>query len=120
MLPRTYCRCLFIKRYGDCRGVCDKREVVEVYNLRVDKAYETLINETLNKIIKVPGRTAGEHGFVLITNGIYQGFGFYNSSDKINTIADLEAFLFRYINNYDTIRIIDSLLKKYQKIVFWI
>jgi DNA polymerase-3 subunit epsilon len=100
---------------GDCRGVCDKREVVEVYNLRVDKAYETLINETLNKIIKVPGRTAGEHGFVLITNGIYQGFGFYNSSDKINTIADLEAFLFRYINNYDTIRIIDSLLKKIPK-----
>jgi len=100
---------------GDCHGVCDKREDVAVYNLRVDKAYETLTDEKVNTIIKVPGRTTEENGFVLITNGIYQGFGFYNSADKINTIADLEAFLFRYVNNYDTIRIIDSLLKKIPK-----
>ncbi|MEH6406921.1 MAG: GIY-YIG nuclease family protein [Leeuwenhoekiella sp.] len=96
---------------GGCLGICTKNEGVAVYNSRVDLAYKALQLEADHKIIKVSGRRSGEFGFVLITNGIYQGFGFCDGSVSISTLNDLEGYLQRYHNNYDTNRIIGTLLK---------
>ncbi|KKK70495.1 hypothetical protein LCGC14_2923400 [marine sediment metagenome] len=86
-----------------------------IYKTGQELTYEALQEEIDHKIIKVPGRKQGEVGFVLITNGIYQGFGFYDASDPIATLNDLESYLQRYPNNYDTNRIIGTLLKKTPK-----
>ena len=95
---------------GSCRGVCAGGEDIEQYNLRVDKALQALLNERISKIIRLPGRIKGEYGFVLVTNAIYQGFGFYNENDTIGNINDLDAYVKRYPNNYDTARIVATVL----------
>ena len=100
---------------GTCRGVCTHHESIDIYNDRVKMAQKALKHDVDHKIIKVNGRKRGESGFVLIANGIYQGFGFYSLEDTIDTINDLEPYVHNYPNNYDTTRIIDIFLKKTSK-----
>ncbi|MGB3775019.1 MAG: GIY-YIG nuclease family protein [Leeuwenhoekiella sp.] len=100
---------------GKCRGVCVKKEDIETYNKRVQLAFEALQKEIDHKIIKVAGRSKVEIGFVLISNGIYQGFGFYGINDSITNFNDLESYVERHDNNYDTTRIVDTFLKKISK-----
>lgn len=100
---------------GNCNGVCAGKENSTDYNNRVYLAHDALLSEKNSKIIQVAGRIKGERGFVLITNGIYQGFGFYNLGNTIDNLNDLEAYLTRYPNNYDTARIVATLLKKTPK-----
>ena len=100
---------------GSCCGVCAGDEEIKEYNQRVTQALQALLSTKINRIIQLPGRIKGEHGFVLVTNAIYQGFGFYNDNDTIANMNDLEAYVKRYSNNYDTARIIATVLKKIPK-----
>ena len=71
-----------------CRGVCSEKEAIESYNKRVRKAIKSLGLQTENLVIKENGRTDEELGFVLILNGIYQGFGYINKNQEMSSLED--------------------------------
>ncbi|PPK94799.1 DNA polymerase-3 subunit epsilon [Nonlabens xylanidelens] len=103
-----------------CKGVCKKKELVSLYNIRANQAIKALHNQNPNYIIKQKGRTTEESCFVMIKDGEYQGYGFVDQYTSISSIEDCEDFIDRKAANYHTNQIIRSYLKKYgeQNVVY--
>ena len=95
-----------------CKGVCSGKESPNDYNIRVYDAIESLGLQTENLVIKEKGRNTKEIGFVLILNGIYQGFGYINKKIKIEDTDDYQLYLQPQQDNRDIQRILKSYLTK--------
>ena len=95
-----------------CRGICSEKETIESYNKRVHKAIKSLGLQTDNLIIKESGRNDKEHGFILILNGIYQGFGYINKNLKLDSPEDYLLYVKPQKDNRDIHRILNSYLSK--------
>ena len=95
-----------------CRGVCSEKEAIESYNKRVRKAIKSLGLQTENLVIKENGRTDEELGFVLILNGIYQGFGYINKNQEMSSLEDYLLHITPQKDNRDVQRILNAYLSK--------
>ncbi len=82
---QTNVNACFHYQLQQCRGICSEKETIESYNKRVHKAIKSLGLQTENLVIKENGRNDKEIGFVLILNGIYQGFGYIDKKLEFNT-----------------------------------
>ena len=98
-----------------CRGVCSEKEAIESYNKRVRKAIKSLGLQTENLVIKENGRTDEELGFVLILNGIYQGFGYVNKNLELSSLEDYLLHITPQKDNRDVQRILNAYLSKNKK-----
>ena len=96
----------------NCLGVCNGKESVALYNIRVQKALKSLEEAQQNYLIKEKGRTLGEESFVLVKDGIYRGFGFINKEEDIKYETDCENFLQLQNHTYHTNKIIKSYVRK--------
>jgi len=94
-----------------CKGICKKEEAVEMYNLRVQKAIQSVQFTSENFIIKEVGRTNQEYSYVLILNGIYKGFGYANKRRKFKSEEDYLNIIELQKDNNDIKRILNSYLK---------
>jgi len=65
------------------------------------------------------GRSLEERSVILIENGVYKGYGFYNLNFQINNPDVLKTIINPMENNSDTQHIIQGYLRKYkvQKII---
>ena len=95
-----------------CKGVCSGKESPNDYNKRVHDAINSLGLQTENLVIKEKGRNTKEIGFVLILNGIYQGFGYVDKKIKLEDTNDYQLYLQPQQDNRDVQRIIKSYLTK--------
>ena len=95
-----------------CRGICSEKETIESYNKRVHKAIKSLGLQTDNLVITENGRNDKELGFVLILNGIYQGFGYVDKKLEFNSLEDYLAHINPQKDNRDVQRILKSYLSK--------
>lgn len=93
----------------NCRGVCRGTETPESYNQRVSEAIAYMRDSTQNTVLKERGRHVDEDAFVLVKNGIYQGYGFIDRSADINHDADLENFLIPQKDSVD----VQMILKRF-------
>lgn len=94
-----------------CKGICSNNEAVFTYNQRVQKAIHSIQYSTQSYVILEKGRSKNENGVVLVLNGIYKGFGFINTSEKIENLDDyLEKITIQKDNN-DIKRILNAYLK---------
>ena len=102
-----------------CNGACINKEKVSEYNLRVQKYIEKSSYQFNHMLIIDKGRFLEERSVILIENGIYKGYGFYNLNFQINTPEVLKSIINRMENNRDTQHIIQSYLRKHkvQKII---
>ena len=98
-----------------CKGVCSEKEAIESYNKRVRKAIKSLGLQTENLVIKENGRTDEELGFVLILNGIYQGFGYVNKNQEMSSLEDYLLHITPQKDNRDVQRILNAYLSKNKK-----
>ncbi|WP_430908218.1 exonuclease domain-containing protein [Maribacter sp. 2-571] len=94
--------------FKGCNKVCEGRESAAIYNIRAKRAISELYKKRDNYAIVCKGRTVNEHGFVLVRNGVYQGFGFFDKEESIIGMIDLETFLSTKKNTYHTMSIIAS------------
>jgi DNA polymerase-3 subunit epsilon len=94
-----------------CKGICKNEEAMEDYNIRVKKAIESVKFQAENFVIKATGRTSKENAFILILNGIYQGFGFANKQEKLISTNDYLSIIEPKKFNNDIKRILNSYLK---------
>ncbi|WP_397447922.1 exonuclease domain-containing protein [Polaribacter sp. R77954] len=97
-----------------CKGVCCDKESVKNYNIRVQKAINSIGLSLENSVIKEQGRTENEIGFALILGGVYQGFGFIDKviADGFKNPEDYQFYVQPKKDNRDIQRILAAYIKK--------
>ena len=95
-----------------CDGACEGKIDKEEYNARVQIFIEKNIFDNKNMIIIDKGRKIGEHSAILIENGIYKGYAFYDLNYQIHTPEILKNILITMPNNRDTRSYIQGYLRK--------
>ena len=78
----------FSYQTGDCKGACMGVETVKKYNKKAQKAIDSFFEKGESVAIIGRGRKMDEKSLVLVENGNYLGFGFF---DKDQSIGDLES-----------------------------
>ena len=106
---------VFIINCNNVEGVCSEKEAIESYNKRVHKAIKSLGLQTENLVIKENGKTDKEIGFVLILNGIYQGFGYIHKNLELSSPEDYLLHVKPQKDNRDIQRILNAYLSKNEK-----
>ena len=95
-----------------CNGACLGKESPEEYNARVTEFIDNNSFYNQSMIIIDRGRTIDEHSAVLIENGIYKGYAFYNLNYQITKINILKNILVPMENNKDAKNIIKAYIQK--------
>ena len=96
----------------ECDGACIGKISPLEYNERVTAFVQKHLFESENMVIIDKGRTSSERSAVLIENGIYRGYAFYELNFQINTIEILKNILIPMQNNRDTKTIIQSHIRR--------
>ncbi|WP_432413110.1 exonuclease domain-containing protein [Rasiella sp. SM2506] len=96
----------------DCQGACIQKETAEDYNVRAQLFLDEYSYANQHMLVIDRGRDVDERSVILIENGIYKGFGFYNLNYQINNPAVLKSIITPMSNNRDAQHIIQTYLKK--------
>ena len=102
----------FQYKINECNGACIEKESPSVYNDRVLEFIEKNSFEKNNMIVIDKGRTYDERSAILIENGIYKGYCFYELNYQVSNIEILRNIIIAMQNNRDTKTIIQSYLRK--------
>jgi DNA polymerase-3 subunit epsilon len=97
-----------------CNGACIESETPVNYNLRVQKFIDKSSYEFDDMLLIDKGRSIQEHSVILIKNGTYRGYGFFNLNFQINNPEVLKSIINIMENNRDTQHIIQSYLRKHK------
>ena len=102
-----------------CLGACLNIEKPEKYNQRVQQFISKSSYQHQSMLIIDKGREIDEHSVILIENGEYKGYGFYNLNFQVNNPEVLKSIINPMENNRDTQHIIQNYLRKnkVQKII---
>jgi DNA polymerase-3 subunit epsilon len=102
----------FQYKIKECDGACIGIILPEEYNERVQEFIDKNSFETESMILVDRGRNSSEHSAVLIENGIYKGYAFYDLNYQITQIEILKNILIPMQNNRDTRNIIQAYIRK--------
>lgn len=102
----------FQYKIKECDGACIGEILPEEYNLRVQEFITKNSFENQNMIVTDRGRSLSERSAVLIENGVYKGYAFYDLNHQIQNIEILKNILIPMQNNRDTKNIIQSQIRK--------
>jgi DNA polymerase III subunit epsilon len=109
----------FQYKIKECDGACIGAVSVEEYNARVQEFITKNSFENQNMIIIDKGRKISEKSAILIENGIYKGFAFFDLNYQINNPEVLRNIIIPMQNNRDVKNILQSHVRKekYFKII---
>lgn len=96
----------------ECNGACIQEEDAVSYNKRVQEAIAKYSYQNKNMLIIDKGRVHDERSAILIEDGVYKGYGFYNLNYQVNNIDVLKSIITPMQNNRDVQHIIQSHLRK--------
>ena len=96
----------------ECDGACINEISPEVYNARVTEFIDKNSFENQSMILVDRGRHISERSAVLIENGIYKGYAFYDLNYQINNIDILRNIIIPMQNNRDTKNIMKGQMRK--------
>ncbi len=105
----------FQYKIKECDGACIEKVPTADYNQRVQNFITENSFENQNKIIIDKGRKIDEKSAILIKNGVYKGYTFFDLNYQITTIEILEKIIIPMQNNRDVKMIIQSYLKLKEK-----
>ncbi len=104
----------FQYKIKECNGACLGEENPESYNERFLEFIEENSFENNNMVILDRGRSYDERTAVLIENGIYKGYCFYDLNYQVNNIEILKNIIIPMQHNRDTKTIIQSYIRKHK------
>ena len=110
-LYKTNSSC-FLYSIKECNGACLMEEGVETYNERVHGFIDKNSYDNKHMLIIDKGREVDERSVILIENGEYRGFGFYNLNFQINNIEILRSIINSAEHDRDSRHIIQNYLRK--------
>jgi DNA polymerase-3 subunit epsilon len=102
----------FQYKIKECDGACIGEISPEEYNARVQNFITDYSFENKNMILIDRGRTINERSAVLIENGVYKGYAFYDLNYQITNIEILKNILIPMQNNRDAKSIIQNYMRK--------
>ncbi len=102
----------FKYKIKECDGACIGEITTEEYNSRVEEFIESSQFENDNMVAIDRGRSLEERSAILIENGIYKGYCFYDLNYQITNIEVLKNIIIPMQNNRDTKNIIQAYLRK--------
>jgi len=97
---------------GNCNGACIGKESANDYNARVIEFINANSFYNQSIIIIDRGRAVDERSAVLIENGLYKGYAFFNLNYQVNNIEILKNILIPMENNKDAKKIIQEYIRK--------
>lgn len=102
-----------------CNGACIGKESPDDYNLRVTEYLEKEQLQNQNVVIVDRGRNLQERSAILIENGIFKGYAFFDLNYQVSNIEILKNIIIPMPTNRDTKNIINYYLqkKKFNKII---
>ena len=83
----------FQYKIKECNGACLEEESTDIYNDRVQEFIAENSFENNNMVIIDRGRTFDERSAILIENGIYKGYCFYELNYQVNNIEILKNII---------------------------
>jgi DNA polymerase-3 subunit epsilon len=104
----------FKYKIKECDGACVGEITPEEYNDRVNEFIESNLFENENMMIIDRGRSLQERSAVMIENGIYKGYCFYDLNYQITNVEVLKNIIVPMQNNRDTRNIIQGYLRKHK------
>ena len=99
-----------------CNGACILEETKDTYNERAQQLISKNSFEKQSFVIIDKGRTIDEHCAILIEDGIFKGFAFYNLNFQVNKIDILRSLITPMQNNRDVQHIIKNYIRKNKKL----
>lgn len=102
----------FQYKLKECKGACIEKETPEQYNERVESFMNDMQFENDNMVIVDKGRSIEERSAVLIENGVYKGYCFFDLNYQITNVDVLKNILIPMQSNRDTKTIIQIYLRK--------
>jgi DNA polymerase III subunit epsilon len=99
-----------------CFGACIDKEQSEEYNKRIRNIINHHSFENQNMVIIDRGRDVDERSAILIENGEFKGYGFYNLNYQINNLNILQSIITPMQHNRDTQHIIQTYLRQNKKL----
>ncbi len=99
-----------------CNGACIDAEDVVNYNDRVQRIIDHYSFSQEDMVIIDKGREVDERSAILIENGVYRGFGFYNLNYQINNYEVLQSIITPMQHNRDTQHIIQSYMRRNKRL----
>lgn len=100
----------------ECDGACIGEITPDVYNLRVQQFISENSFENKSMILIDKGRNINERSAILIENGIYKGYAYYDLNYQITNIEILKTILIPMEHNRDVKNILQSYLRKSKSI----
>ena len=100
----------------ECNGACITEESPETYNERVQQFLEKVSYKNQHMLIIDRGRNVEERSVVLIEEGKYKGFGYFNLNHQITNPEILKTLINPMQNNRDVQHIIQNYLRKNKKV----
>ena len=97
---------------NNCDGACIGNETPEIYNAKVKSFIDNNSFNHQSMIIIDRGRTLEERSAVLIENGVYKGYAFFNLNYQVTKIEVLKNILVAMEHNKDVKNIIQGYLRK--------
>ena len=76
-----------------CRGICAGQEEAHEYNLRANAIIQQFSFKHNNFAILDKGRNENEHSVVLVEEGRYAGYGYYDKFEQINHPEEIRGFI---------------------------
>jgi len=104
----------FKYKIKECDGACVGEITPEEYNDRVHEFIDSNLFENENMVIIDRGRSLQERSAVMIENGIYKGYCFYDLNYQITNVEVLKNIIVPMQNNRDTRNIIQGYLRKHK------
>ena len=102
----------FQYKIKECDGACIGEITPEIYNLRVQQFISENSFENKSMVLIDRGRNVNERSAILIENGIYKGYAYYDLNYQITNIDILKNILVPMQHNRDVKNIIQSYVRK--------
>ena len=102
----------FQYKINECKGACIGKEAASAYNDRVLEFINKNSFDKNNMIVIDKGRAFDERSAILIENGVYKGYCFYDLNYQVTNIDILKNIIIPMQHNRDVKTIIQSYLRK--------
>ena len=99
-----------------CAGACISEEASEAYNKRVLSVIDSHTFKNQNMILIDYGRDLDERSAILIENGVFRGYAYFNLNFQIHTASVLKSILTPMEHNKDAQHIIQSYMRRHKRL----
>ena len=99
-----------------CLGACLDEEHIDNYNKRILNVINHYRFDNQNMVIIDRGRVVDERSAILIENGEFKGYGFYNLNYQINNLDVLQSIITPMTHNRDSQHIIQTYLRRNKRL----